>query len=144
VLRRLIGAALRCAPAGRDCRRPPTAASWRLLGTSAQMQEIRALIAKLARNQAPVFISGESGTGKELAARLIHEQGPRADGAFVPSTAAPSPQRPDGERALRPRKGSFTGAVATSRACSRRPTAAPCSSTRSPTCRCRCRSSCCA
>jgi two-component system response regulator PilR (NtrC family) len=40
--------------------------------------QLRATIAKVARSQAPVYISGESGTGKELVARTIHEQGARA------------------------------------------------------------------
>src|SRR5205807_3123196 len=45
----------------------------RLLGQSAPLVSAREMIVKLARTQAPVYISGESGTGKELAARLIHE-----------------------------------------------------------------------
>ena len=55
-----------------------------LLGRSSVMAEVRALIAKLARSQAPILINGESGTGKELAARLIHLSGPRVDQPFVP------------------------------------------------------------
>jgi two-component system, NtrC family, response regulator PilR len=43
-----------------------------LTGESASMQQVRAMIEKLARSQAPIYISGESGSGKELAARLIH------------------------------------------------------------------------
>ena len=50
-----------------------------LLGDAPVMQSIRATIVKLARSQAPVYISGESGTGKELVARLMHSKGPRAD-----------------------------------------------------------------
>ena len=42
------------------------------------------MIGKLARNQAPVYISGESGSGKELAARLIHSQSARHAAPFVP------------------------------------------------------------
>jgi two-component system, NtrC family, response regulator PilR len=45
-----------------------------LLGNSTLMTDIREQISKLARSQAPMFISGESGTGKELAARSIHRQ----------------------------------------------------------------------
>ena len=40
---------------------------------------------RLSRSQAPVYITGESGTGKELVARLIHANGPRAAGPFVPA-----------------------------------------------------------
>src|SRR5206468_990652 len=53
----------------------------RLLGESAPLAQVRELIGKLARTQAPVYISGESGSGKELAARLIHEKRVRKVGA---------------------------------------------------------------
>ena len=49
-----------------------------LTGESPAMVQVRSLIEKLARSQAPVFISGESGSGKERAARMIHDLGPRA------------------------------------------------------------------
>src|SRR5690554_1797081 len=54
-----------------------------LLGDSPQIRKLRSQTRKLARSQAPVFISGESGSGKELVARMIHLQGPRADGPFI-------------------------------------------------------------
>ena len=50
------------------------------LGMSAAMQDLRDMIARVARSQAPVHIFGESGTGKELVAKLIHEIGSRRDG----------------------------------------------------------------
>src|SRR5208337_4246095 len=49
----------------------------RLLGASSAMQQLREMIARVARSQAPVHIYGESGTGKELVSKLIHESGPR-------------------------------------------------------------------
>ena len=109
VLRALIGAALRL----REPMEPSVNAGDGngLLGTSRQMREIRVLIAKLARNQAPVFISGESGTGKELAARLIHEQGPRSEYAFVPVNCGAIPTELVESELFGHRKGSFTGAV---------------------------------
>ena len=55
-----------------------------LTGESGAMQQVRALIEKLARSQAPIYISGESGSGKELAARLIHARSAQASGPFVP------------------------------------------------------------
>ena len=83
-----------------------------LLGDSPAMQQIRALIAKLARTQAPVFITGESGTGKELAARLIHAQGPRRDGPFVPVNCGAIPHDLVESELFGHKKGSFTGALA--------------------------------
>ncbi len=83
-----------------------------LLGDSALMQEIRATIHKLARSQAPVYISGESGTGKELVARLIHEKGPRSDHPFVAVNCGAIPTDLMESEFFGHVKGSFTGAVA--------------------------------
>src|SRR6185369_11111917 len=55
----------------------------RLIGRSAVMEQLREMIARVARSQAPVHVYGESGTGKELVARLIHESGARRDGPFI-------------------------------------------------------------
>ena len=82
-----------------------------LLGDSAVMQTIRSTIAKLARSQAPVYISGESGTGKELVARLIHARGPRNDKAFVPVNCGAIPSELMESEFFGHKKGSFTGAV---------------------------------
>ena len=82
-----------------------------LLGNSASMERVRQLIGKLARSQAPVYISGESGTGKELAARLIHQQGPRADHPFVAVNCGAIPQELMESELFGHKKGSFTGAV---------------------------------
>jgi two-component system response regulator PilR (NtrC family) len=83
-----------------------------LIGDSPAMQTVRSLVARLARSQAPVYISGESGTGKELVARLIHEQGPRADGPFVPVNCGAIPEELMESEFFGHRKGSFTGALA--------------------------------
>lgn len=83
----------------------------RLLGESPVMQKVRAMIEKFARGQAPVYISGESGTGKELAARLIHELGPRADRPFVPVNCGAIPEQLMESEFFGHKKGSFTGAV---------------------------------
>ncbi|WP_455210484.1 sigma-54-dependent transcriptional regulator [Kaarinaea lacus] len=82
-----------------------------LLGDSPAMQKTRATIAKLARSQAPVYISGESGTGKELVARLIHDKGPRANGAFVPVNCGAIPSELMESEFFGHKKGSFTGAT---------------------------------
>ncbi|MDQ6648180.1 MAG: sigma-54 dependent transcriptional regulator [Pseudomonadota bacterium] len=84
----------------------------RLIGDSPAMQQVRATITKLARNQAPVYIAGESGVGKELVARLIHEQGPRASGPFVPVNCGAIPSELMESEFFGHRKGSFTGAGA--------------------------------
>ncbi|MDJ0939840.1 MAG: sigma-54 dependent transcriptional regulator [Woeseiaceae bacterium] len=83
----------------------------RLLGDSASMHELRLMVDKVARSQAPVHISGESGTGKELVARLIHESGPRADGPFVPVNCGAIPAELMESEFFGHRKGAFTGAV---------------------------------
>ncbi len=82
----------------------------KLLGQSAPMQELRAMIDKVARSQAPVHISGESGTGKELVARLIHESSARSGGAFVPVNCGAIPSELMESEFFGHRKGSFTGA----------------------------------
>jgi two-component system response regulator PilR (NtrC family) len=81
-----------------------------LLGQSKVMEQVRTLISKLSRSQAPVYISGESGTGKELAARLIHQQGPRGDHAFVAVNCGAIPQELMESELFGHKKGSFTGA----------------------------------
>ena len=82
-----------------------------LLGESLVMQEIRTKIAKLARSQAPVYISGESGSGKELVARLIHQQSSRSDHAFVAVNCGAIPNELMESEFFGHKKGSFTGAV---------------------------------
>ncbi|MGQ0653962.1 MAG: sigma-54-dependent transcriptional regulator [Betaproteobacteria bacterium] len=83
----------------------------RLLGESAALQHARVLIGKLARTQAPVYISGESGSGKELAARLIHENGARRDKPFVPVNCGAIPDSLMESELFGYRKGAFTGAA---------------------------------
>jgi len=111
LLRRLVGSALKLRTQG-GAGEGAAAVGGRLLGDSAKIEEIRRLIAKLARNQAPVFITGESGTGKELAARLIHAQGPRYEGGFVAVNCGAIPQELVESELFGHKKGSFTGAVA--------------------------------
>ena len=83
----------------------------RLLGESPAMEELRQLIDKVARSQAPVHISGESGTGKELVARLIHDHSSRKDGPFVPINCGAIPSELVESEFFGHRKGAFTGAV---------------------------------
>ena len=82
----------------------------KLTGSSPPIMQCKTMIAKLARSQAPVLVSGESGSGKELAARLIHDLGPRADGPFVPVNCGAIPTELMESEFFGHRKGSFTGA----------------------------------
>jgi two-component system, NtrC family, response regulator PilR len=84
----------------------------RLLGGSEIMQELREMISRVARSQAPVHICGESGTGKELVARMIHESGPRREGPFVAVNCGAIPTELMESELFGHRRGSFTGAVA--------------------------------
>lgn len=83
----------------------------RLLGDSPAMRDLRQLIERVARSQAPIHISGESGTGKELVARLIHDSGPRSEGPFAPVNCGAIPAELMESEFFGHRKGSFTGAV---------------------------------
>ncbi|MGN6788467.1 MAG: sigma-54-dependent transcriptional regulator [Rhodanobacteraceae bacterium] len=111
MLRRLVQTALRVGqPVARDDDEEVPAS--RLVGESQTLKEVRARIAKVARSQAPVYISGESGTGKELVARSIHELGPRAAGPFVPVNCGAIPSELMESEFFGHKKGSFTGAHA--------------------------------
>ncbi|MGH8530739.1 MAG: sigma-54-dependent transcriptional regulator, partial [Nevskiales bacterium] len=108
-LKRLVEAALKL-------ERAPSAAlknydSSQLVGRAPGIQKLRELAAKLARSQAPVYISGESGSGKEMVARLIHLGGPRADQPFVPVNCGAIPRELMESEFFGHAKGSFTGAV---------------------------------
>ncbi len=112
ILRKLVEKALKLSPE-RQTAAPTTSdagAGRQLLGNSRAMQRIRELVQKLARSQAPVYISGESGTGKELVARMIHDQGPRADREFVAVNCGAIPQELMESELFGYMKGSFTGA----------------------------------
>lgn len=81
-----------------------------LTGDSSAMQQVRAMIERLARSQAPVYISGESGSGKERAARLVHSLGARADKPFVGVNCGAIPENLMESEFFGYRKGAFTGA----------------------------------
>jgi len=81
-----------------------------LLGESPALKAVREVIAKLARTQAPVYISGESGSGKELAARSIHAHGARRDKPFVPVNCGAIPETLMESEFFGYKKGAFTGA----------------------------------
>jgi len=108
VLRNLVSSALKLSDptTTRERRTRQT-----LLGDSLVMQGIRSKIDKVARSQAPVYISGESGSGKELVARLIHQQSSRSDKSFVAINCGAIPLELMESEFFGHKKGSFTGAA---------------------------------
>lgn len=107
-LRKLIVATLKL---GDDLESTSQLPQVKLLGRSQVMQQLREMIEKVARSQAPVHIFGESGTGKELVAHLIHEASARRDGPFVPVNCGAIPSELMESELFGHKKGSFTGAV---------------------------------
>ncbi len=81
-----------------------------LLGESLPMLQLRSMVVKLSRSQAPVYISGESGTGKELAARSIHAKSARHGKPFVPVNCGAIPENLMESEFFGHKKGAFTGA----------------------------------
>ena len=110
VLRKLVGSAIRLGSRTGD-RTSVTFQGPRLLGHSQIMEQLREMIARVARSQAPVHIYGESGTGKELVARLIHESGARSEGPFVAVNCGAIPTELMESELFGHKRGSFTGAV---------------------------------
>ena len=90
--------------------KPQPANSYQLLGDSPAMQQVRGLIDRLAKSQAPVFINGESGSGKELAARMIHLKGPRSEQPFIAVNCGAIPENLMESEFFGYKKGAFTGA----------------------------------
>ncbi len=82
-----------------------------LLGESAPMKELRAVIAKVAPTMGRVMIFGESGTGKELMARAIHRQSTRSASPFVKVNCAAIPGELIESELFGHEKGSFSGAT---------------------------------
>ena len=88
----------------------PTHHQHTLLGNSHALQAARDMIGKLARSQAPVYVTGESGCGKELAARLIHEHSARQTQPFVAVNCGAIPENLMESEFFGYKKGAFTGA----------------------------------
>ncbi|MFL0804611.1 MAG: sigma-54 dependent transcriptional regulator [Agarilytica sp.] len=82
-----------------------------IIGDSPTIHSLKASINKLARSQAPVYISGESGSGKELVARSIHKHGPRTKNPFIPVNCGAIPKELMESEFFGHKKGAFTGAT---------------------------------
>ena len=106
-LRRLISSALQLQA---DTSQAQDALDQGMIGSAPVIQTLRQQISRLARSQAPVHIHGESGSGKEVVARLIHNNGPRATGAFVAVNCGAIPPELMESELFGHVKGSFTGA----------------------------------
>jgi two-component system response regulator PilR (NtrC family) len=112
VLRKLVGSAIKLGSGAKDFDENTLAKQApRLIGHSSAMQQLREMISRVARSQAPVHIYGESGTGKELAARLIHDSGARKEGPFIPVNCGAIPTELMESELFGHKRGSFTGAV---------------------------------
>ncbi len=109
VLRKLIAATLKLGDSSESTIQLPQV---KLLGQSVKMEQLRELIERVARSQAPVHIYGESGTGKELVAHLIHDASARRDGPFIPVNCGAIPTELMESELFGHKKGSFTGAIA--------------------------------
>jgi two-component system response regulator PilR (NtrC family) len=109
LLRQLVDTALNLEPL--DTTTAEQTDEHKLLGQSDIIAGLRKQITKLARSQAPVYISGESGSGKELVARLLHRLGPHGDAPFIPVNCGAIPTELMESEFFGHIKGSFTGAT---------------------------------
>src|SRR5450432_4818142 len=84
---------------------------FRLIGESAAIKTIYAIVEKVANTPSTVLITGESGTGKELIARALHENSSRHGGPFIKINCAAIPKTLMESELFGYEKGAFTGAV---------------------------------
>ncbi len=108
ILRNLVAAATALPPAASATSNDTPQTD--ITGNSLAVSHLKTQISKLARSQAPVFIHGESGSGKERVARMIHEQGARAEAGFTPVNCGAIPAELMESEFFGHLKGSFTGA----------------------------------
>ncbi|MEJ8797880.1 sigma-54 dependent transcriptional regulator [Trinickia caryophylli] len=90
---------------------PPAPEDARIVGQCDAMLRLFGLVRKVARTDAPVFISGASGTGKELTAQAIHEQSARSSAPFVPINCGAIPHHLLQSELFGSERGAFTGAT---------------------------------
>ena len=110
-LRSLVSTALKLSEQQASAK-PEQASASLILGETAEIKKLNKQILKLARSQAPIYISGESGSGKELVAKMIHQQGPRGTtGPFIPVNCGAIPSELVESEFFGHKKGSFSGAI---------------------------------
>jgi DNA-binding NtrC family response regulator len=85
-----------------------------IIGSSAKIQDVLRMVARLKNTRTPVLITGESGTGKELVARAVHAASPRGEKPFVPINCGAIPESLLESQLFGHVKGAFTSAVQTS------------------------------
>ncbi len=81
-----------------------------LVGTSAAMRRVYALIDRIKDTDVPALVTGESGTGKEVVARAIHQAGPRAKKPFLGVNCGAIPANLLESELFGHVRGAFTGA----------------------------------
>ncbi len=89
----------------------PRLAAPEIIGHSAAIEEVRALVEKVAPTPTTVLVTGASGVGKEVVARAIHEGGDRRDQPFIAINCGAIPEGLIESELFGHEKGSFTGAV---------------------------------
>jgi len=110
-LRGLVSTALKLSEPAQPTKSTKRETATLLKGETPAIRKLNAQITKLARSQAPIYIAGESGSGKELVARMIHQQGPRAGGPFIPVNCGAIPTELMESEFFGHKKGSFSGAI---------------------------------
>jgi two-component system response regulator AtoC len=102
---------LSAAEATRAARGPKEEARYGIIGQSAGILELYAVLERVADTPTTVLITGESGTGKELVARALHENSSRRDKPFIKVNCAAIPKDLMESELFGYERGAFTGAV---------------------------------
>ena len=111
-----------------------------IIGSSKRLDDSFELLSQAAQSDVNVLITGESGTGKELFAKAIHSNSKQGHGQFRDRRLHGAAGNPRGKRSFRTCARVVHRGLSSARTgWSSRPTRAPCSSTRSASCRCRSR-----
>src|SRR5688572_18502817 len=100
----------------RDASRPiasaaPAGVRYDIIGQSASILDLYAILDRVADTPTTVLITGESGTGKELVARALHENSSRRDKSFIKVNCAAIPKDLMESELFGYERGAFTGAV---------------------------------